>query len=199
MALSTAWAERSTPRARGNRAARARLGAVGRGFADLGDPVPIAVVLLLAALAYLVRGVRGLALVLVGPPAAMIATSLVLKPLIDRTHRGGLAFPSGHTTAVASTSVAAGVLLLGWVAVPFALRWIGSLGLLLLVVAVGTSLVGRGYHYPTDTVGGVGVALAVVLVSALLIDAVADLASQRAALAEAPTLEGGLRRPDGAA
>jgi len=161
--------------------------ALADGVADRGAPGPIAAaVLVLALLAWSSRGPRGLALVLVGPPLAMVTTSLVLKPLIDRTHEGGLAFPSGHTTSVASVSVAAAVLLLGRVTVPAALRWGGSLALAVLVVSVGTSLVVRDYHYATDTVGGVGVALAVVLLTALAIDLLAD--ARAPGPVEAPTV-----------
>ena len=63
----------------------------------------------LAVVAYLARGPRGLILALAGSLLAMITTSLVLKPLVDRTRSGGLAFPSGHTTAVGSMAVAAGI------------------------------------------------------------------------------------------
>lgn len=151
---------------------------LGQGFADLGNPLPVALGLaLLAVTAYIVRGPRGLALAVIGPLLAMITTSLVLKPLIDRTRSGALAFPSGHTTAVGSMAVAAGTLLLGWTVVPRVLRWAGAGVLAVLVVAVGTAMVGRGYHYPTDTVGAVGVALAVVLLLALAIDAVGDRAA----------------------
>jgi membrane-associated phospholipid phosphatase len=148
---------------------------LGQGFADLGNPLPVALGLaLLAVTAYIVRGPRGLALALIGPLLAMITTSLVLKPLIDRTRSGALAFPSGHTTAVGSMALAAGTLLLGWTVVPRVWRWVGAGVLALLVVAVGASMVGRGYHYPSDTVGAVGVALAVVLLVALVVDAVGD-------------------------
>jgi undecaprenyl-diphosphatase len=82
---------------------------LGQGFADLGNPLPVAVGLVgLAAVAYVARGPRGLALALLGPLLAMITTSLVLKPLIDRTRSGALAFPSGHTTAIGSMALAAG-------------------------------------------------------------------------------------------
>lgn len=147
---------------------------LGQGFADLGDPLPVAVLLaVLAVVAFLARGPRGLALAVLGPLLAMVTTSLVLKPLVDRTRYGDLAFPSGHTTAVGSMALAAAVLLVGWVRVPRALRWAGAAALALLVVAVGTSLVGRGIHYPTDTVGAVGVVLAVVPLVALVVDALA--------------------------
>ena len=163
----------------------AATGLLGQGIASLGGPVPVALALVaLALLARVVRGPRGLALVLCGPPLAMVTTSLVLKPIVDRTHKGGLAFPSGHTTSVASLAVTAAVLLVGWVAVPPLVRWLGVVALAGLVAAVGVSLVGRGYHYATDTMGGSGIALAVVLTTALVVDAVADaLARSRAPVA----------------
>ncbi|MFC5141121.1 phosphatase PAP2 family protein [Actinomycetospora rhizophila] len=145
-------------------------------FAALGGPLPVAVALLvLAPLAWALRGGRGLALVLVGPPTAMVTTSLVLKPLVERTRGGELAFPSGHTTSVASLAVACGVLVVGLVAVPRALRLLAVAGLAGLVLAVGAGLVVRGYHYPTDTLGALGVAVAVVLSAALAVDAFADV------------------------
>jgi membrane-associated phospholipid phosphatase len=145
-------------------------------LASLGGPVPVAVALvLLAPLAGYLRGGRGLALVLLGPPTAMVTTSLVLKPLVERSKGGELAFPSGHTTSVASIAVACGVLVLGLSALPRALRLVAVAGLAALVLAVGVSLVVRGLHYPTDTLGAVGVALAVVLGVALAVDAFADV------------------------
>jgi membrane-associated phospholipid phosphatase len=147
----------------------------GQVLAALGGPVPVAAaLLLLAPLAWALRGGRGLALVLVGPPTAMVTTSLVLKPLVERTRGDDLAFPSGHTTSVASLAVVCAVLLLG-LPVSRTVRLLVVAGLGVLVVAVGASLVGRGYHYPTDTLGAVGVALAVVPAAALVVDAWADV------------------------
>lgn len=145
-------------------------------FAALGGPLPVAVALLvLAPLAWALRGGRGLALVLLGPPTAMVTTSLVLKPIVERTRGGELAFPSGHTTSVASLAVACGVLVLGLTAVPRALRLLAVSGLAALVLAVGAGLVVRGYHYPTDTLGALGVATAVVLSTALAVDLWSDV------------------------
>ena len=62
---------------------------------------------LLAAAAWWWRGVRGLALALVAPAAAMTTTSLVLKPIVGRTRGHELSFPSGHTTAVAGIAATA--------------------------------------------------------------------------------------------
>jgi undecaprenyl-diphosphatase len=45
-------------------------------------------------------------------------------------------------------------------------------------VAVGVCLVGRGYHYPTDVLGALGVVAAVVPPTALVVDAFADLGDE---------------------
>lgn len=160
---------------------------VGDALVVLGDPVPVAVaMLLLAVLAWWGRGGRGLALVLVGPPAAMVTTSLVLKPIIGRTRGQELALPSGHTTAVASLAVVAALLVLGS-ALPGRTRAVAAGGLGLLVAAVGVSLVGRGYHDPTDVVAALAVVAVVVPLAALTVDAFADLGE---------TAPGGTAGPD---
>ncbi|WP_433783536.1 hypothetical protein ACQPX6_25920 [Actinomycetospora sp. CA-101289] len=150
--------------------------AVSEVVASVGGPVPTAVVLLvLAAVAWRVRGGRGLALVLAGPPAAMVTTSLALKPLVGRTRGDELAFPSGHATSVASLTVAAAVLVLGLPGLSRARRALVALAAGAVVTAVAVALIARDYHYPTDTAGAVGVALAVVLAAALAVDAFADV------------------------
>ncbi|MFC5065484.1 phosphatase PAP2 family protein [Actinomycetospora atypica] len=147
----------------------------GEALVVLGDPVPVAVtMLLLLGLAWWGRGGRGLALVLVGPPAAMVTTSLVLKPIIGRTRGGELALPSGHTTAVASLAVVAALLVVGSDLSRRA-RATSATGLGLLVLAVGLALVGRGVHYPTDVVAALAVVAVVVPLAALTVDAFADL------------------------
>lgn len=147
---------------------------LGEAVADIGSPVSVAILLpVLAVLAWFRRGPRALALVLVGPPLAMVTTSTILKPIIGRTSASELAYPSGHTTAAASLAVAAGVLVYSSSLSASRRRWLMT-GLGVVVAAVATCLVGRGYHYPTDTVGGVAVALAAVLMSAMVIDLMAD-------------------------
>lgn len=145
------------------------------GFVDLGDPAPVAVALaVLVALGWGLRGPRGALLGLLGPLLAMVSTSLVLKPLVGRTHAGGLALPSGHTTAVVSLAAAAALLLAGTLTLPRAgrLAVVAALGTLSGLVAV--SLVVAGQHYGTDTLAGVGVAVAAVLLVALTVDHVAE-------------------------
>jgi undecaprenyl-diphosphatase len=152
------------------------VGAVGEVLADLGDPVPVAVAMaVLAAAAWWWRGGRGLALALVAPTAAMITTSLVLKPIVGRTRGHELSFPSGHTTAVAGIAATAVILVLGTPALTPRVRRVVSAALGVLVVVVGVCLVGRGYHYPTDVIGALGVILAVVPPVALVVDAFATL------------------------
>jgi undecaprenyl-diphosphatase len=158
------------------------LARAGEALADLGDPIPVAVLLaLLAAAAWWWRGGRGLALVVLAPGAAMVTTSLVLKPMVQRTRDGSLAFPSGHTTAVAAIAATAAILVLGTPALAARVRRLAAAGLALLVVVVGICLVGRGYHYPTDVLGALGVVVAVVPPAALAVDAFADLGDDGAA------------------
>ncbi len=155
------------------------VGSVGEALADLGDPVPVVVVMLvLAAAAWWWRGGRGLAFALVAPAAAMITTSLVLKPIVGRTRGHELSFPSGHTTAVAGMAATAVILVLGTSALAPTVRRVVSIALGVLVVVVGVCLVGRGYHYPTDVVGAVGVVLALVPPAALVVDAFAGLGDE---------------------
>jgi hypothetical protein len=175
------------------------VGFLGEALADLGDPVPVVVVMaVLAAAAWWWRGGRGLALALVAPAAAMITTSLVLKPIVGRTRGHELSFPSGHTTAVASIAATAVILVLGTSVLAPTVRRAVSLGLGVLVVVVGVCLVGRGYHYPTDVVGAAGVVLALVPPAALVVDAFAGLGDDGERAHPAPgTAPGDVDAPTG--
>ena len=53
---------------------------------------------------------------------------------------------------------------------PGALRLLLGLGAVLLAAAVGTAMVGLGYHYFTDIVAGAVVGIGMVLLTALVID-----------------------------
>lgn len=149
--------------------------------ARLGSPVPVALFLaVLAVVAYRWRGRRALVLSVLGPLAAMVTTSLVLKPLIGRTRGVELAYPSGHTTAVASLAVTVAVLVLSS-RMRRGRRWAVAAMLAGLVAAVAVALVGRDVHFPTDVVGGLGVAVAVVPTVAMLLDAAAASVAARSA------------------
>jgi membrane-associated phospholipid phosphatase len=95
-------------------------------------------------------------LAIAGPLLAILLTSWLLKPGYDRWKNGTLVYPSGHTVSlVAVLTVLVLVTRRAYVVVLAALA--------LLAAAAG--LVGMGYHYLTDVVGGTLFAIAVVLVT----------------------------------
>ena len=142
---------------------------------DLGNPTPIialTVIIVLGCLA--VRRVNGAILAVVAVLVANALTEAVLKPIVHETigHPGVLSYPSGHTTSVFTVVAVVAVLLVdpprtrlpGWL----------RLALVILAVAVGcvvaVSLIGIQFHYFTDTIGGVCVAVGTVLAITLLLD-----------------------------
>lgn len=95
-------------------------------------------------------------LALAAPLLAILLTGLLLKPLYDRWKNDTLVYPSGHTVSlVAVLTVLVLVTRRVFVAV------LGALALL----AAAAGLVGLGYHYLTDVVGGTLFAVAVVLLT----------------------------------
>lgn len=147
------------------------------GLADLvwsvGDPISVAVIASAMAALLLVTGRRRLALVALGGPLLTGLATTLLKPVFDRTFdgNGGLAFPSGHTAAISALAV---IGLLGVVSLlGLTPRWCATvLGVGLLLVGSGTALAltALDLHYPTDTAGGIGTAVAVVLGLCLVVD-----------------------------
>ena len=139
------------------------------------DPISVIVGCAALAVLFLLAGRRRAALLAVlGPALAAGVAEFVLKPLINRRINDALSFPSGHTTAAVSVAIVIVVALLGpsrprW---PAAFRYAMSIASLLGAAAVATALVGSGYHYSTDTLGGFCVAVGVVLAMAWTIDAV---------------------------
>jgi membrane-associated phospholipid phosphatase len=137
---------------------------------DTGPVTAVTIALVLACVA--VRRWRGGVLVAVAVPATAVLTEFVLKPVIHRTLRGALSFPSGHTAIMFALAVASAVLL----ADPPGRRGSGAVRLLLVLAAlltaaaVAAAMVGMGFHYFTDTVGGAAVGTALPLLSALVID-----------------------------
>jgi len=141
---------------------------------SLGNPLTIlALVLILVTALMLLKRPAAALLALLGPAMAEVLTEMVLKPLIGRRLDGGLAYPSGHTTAIFSVALVVVVALLGSARGPSWSRVVGGLVALVLAGAVGVSLVIAGDHYPTDVVGGAGVATVVIGGLAVLIDRVA--------------------------
>jgi membrane-associated phospholipid phosphatase len=141
------------------------------------DPPTMILACAMLAAIFLLSGRRRLALLAaVGPAVAAGFTEFVLKPLIGRRLDDALSFPSGHTTAAAALAVVVLVALLGpsqprW---PLVARWAASVLAFVGVAAIATAMVAAGYHYATDTVGGLCVAVGVVLSVALAIDVVAQ-------------------------
>jgi membrane-associated phospholipid phosphatase len=139
-------------------AAAAHLGPTAAGLLVL--PTEPYVVLPLAALAVFLclRAGRRLeaGLALAGPLLAILLTSFLLKPLYDRWKNGTLVYPSGHTVSlVAVLTVLVLVTRRAFVVVLSAVA----------LLAATAGLVGMGYHYLTDVVGGTLFAVAVVLVT----------------------------------
>ena len=142
------------------------------------------VVISLVALTAFGCGVRrrwdAVALALAAPACAVLASEYVLKPMVHRsndvvTHElglsGTLAFPSGHETALAAVVSVLGVLLVGSGA-QRVVKTAGTIGLAVVLVVAATGLVGRFFHYATDTIGAVAVAAAVTLAAASGLDAI---------------------------
>jgi membrane-associated phospholipid phosphatase len=142
--------------------------------ADLGAPLPVTVaaVAAFAACAW-TRRFRGALLVAVAVLAASGA-EIVLKDLVHRTHTGALSYPSGHTAGAFALAVTFALLLTGPSRPPLRATVRGLLtGLVLaLASAVAVAQVARDKHYFTDTVGGAALAGAVVLLTALALDAI---------------------------
>lgn len=143
----------------------------------LGEPAGAAL-LVVAAVAgcLLLRLPRGAVLV-VASAALAVATATLLKHVVGRTIHGdgNLSYPSGHTAfltalALAVALPATGRLGLGRGAGPLLVLAVA----LVAGVAMGWAQVALGAHYPTDVLGGWCVALALVPVTAWLVDGAAD-------------------------
>jgi membrane-associated phospholipid phosphatase len=166
---------------------------------DLADPGSVIVICaLLCALFLLLNRTRLAVLAVLGPALAGGLVDLVLKPLFDRHLETMLSFPSGHTAATASLALVVILAMVGpgrlpW---PFALRWLIAAAATASVPVIAFALVGGGYHYGTDTIGGLLVAVACVLSVALLIDAIAGQPESYRAAHKAVLNEGA--RPDDA-
>ncbi|KFZ82950.1 hypothetical protein ED92_03300 [Amycolatopsis sp. MJM2582] len=138
----------------------------------VGEPVGAAVTLILfSGLCLYSRRPRT---AVTGVVAVLVTVGLTsgLKPLTGRyIHGEFLSYPSGHTGFVAALAFAAALGAFG------GLRRGPATALLVVVVfaagtAMGWAQVTMGAHYPTDTLGGLGVALAVVPAVASLTDRV---------------------------
>ena len=157
----------------------------GRSPADVviafGNEISVMVLALLLSGMALALGQRRLAvLMIVGPGLTGLATT-TLKPVIGRTLNDAFAFPSGHAGGATALGVVTALLLISM------LRTAGrasatllAAGALLSGGTMALALIADRDHYPTDTIGGFCVAVAVVLTSGLVIDWSADRLARRA-------------------
>ncbi len=144
---------------------------------DLGDPASIVTLCAVLVLGFvLARRYRLAILAALGPAVAAGLTEFVLKPTFGRRLDGYLSFPSGHTTGTVAVAVVVVVFLLGPSKPRLALVWRALLAAAAIAeaLAVATALIGAGYHYATDTVGGCCVSIATIIALGWTIDVIAD-------------------------
>jgi membrane-associated phospholipid phosphatase len=131
--------------------------------------VLVPVILFVAAVCLAVRRRRDALLAVAGPAIAISVNTWALKPLFDREATGPgvantLAYPSGHTVSLVSTLV---VLVL--LARPGVATAVTTVMGAVLLAAAGLGMIGLGYHYFTDIVGGALFAVAEVFALRLVI------------------------------
>ncbi|MFJ8233320.1 phosphatase PAP2 family protein [Streptomyces sp. NPDC094448] len=119
----------------------------------------------------LLRNLRAAVVFVVGTGLTVAATKL-LKPLVGRTINGEfLSYPSGHTAFLTAFAVMVALLAAGRLGLG---RTAGTLLVLAAALAAGAAMgwaqVALNAHYPTDTLGGWGTALAVIPATAWLVD-----------------------------
>ncbi len=147
----------------------------------LGEPV--GAVLLVAVLVtgcLLLRDPRA-AVFLVTGSGLTVATTTLLKPVVGRTiHGDNLSYPSGHTAFLTALALMLSLLATGRSGLGRAA------GVPLVFVAglvagavMGWAQVALGSHYATDTLGGWCTAMAVLPVTAWLVDRTADRLTDR--------------------
>jgi membrane-associated phospholipid phosphatase len=115
---------------------------------------------------------NGAMLAVLTVPAATGLDEAVLKPLVDRTYLGSLAYPSGHVTTVSALAATLTVLLL---VPPQSPRTRVPRVLLLLLAwavtcVVAVAVISLRWHYLTDTIAGAAVGAGMAGGIALLID-----------------------------
>jgi undecaprenyl-diphosphatase len=134
---------------------------------------PAAVLVVAVAAGCLLTGrLNGALLAAVAGPAATGLDEALLKPLVDRTYLGSLAYPSGHVTTAAALAASLSILLLvppqpartrlPRILLP-ALAWA-------VTVVVAVAVLCLRWHYFTDTLAGAAVGTGTAALLALLID-----------------------------
>ncbi|MFI9209895.1 phosphatase PAP2 family protein [Streptomyces sp. NPDC053253] len=143
----------------------------------LGEPVgAAALVSIIVAGCLVLRRPRGAVLVAVGAGLTVVTTRL-LKHVVGRTIHGdeNLSYPSGHTAFLTAVALVVALLVTGRLGLGRAAGTSLVLAAGLVAgAAMGWAQVVLSAHYPTDVLGGWCTALAVVPVTAWLVDRVAD-------------------------
>ncbi|MEW1547773.1 phosphatase PAP2 family protein [Streptomyces tsukubensis] len=138
----------------------------------LAEPAGAAILVVAAVTGCLLLRHLGAALLFVIGTGLTVATTKLLKPLVGRTINGEfLSYPSGHTAFLTAFAVMVALLAAG----RFGLgRTAGTLLVLAAALVAGAAMgwaqVALNAHYPTDTLGGWGTALAVIPATAWLVD-----------------------------
>ena len=141
-----------------------------------GSLIPAGVVTAVIVIGCVLGGrLNGAFLALAAVPVSEAISEGLLKPLIHRTYLGGVAYPSGHTTAISAVTATLIVLLLVSRR-PVQARAMRRLSVLIPAVAcvigvgVAIGLIGLRWHYFTDIVAGAAVGIGTVCGLALVLD-----------------------------
>jgi membrane-associated phospholipid phosphatase len=140
--------------------------------ADIAKPSRVALLIVALVVACVaVRRLDGALLAVVGVPAA-IAVAEGLKQLFDRTLHGAPVYPSGHTVTAFALAAVVMILMLcpSRHVLPLAIRLAVTLAAMLTACAVALAVIGLNWHYFTDTLAGVAVAVGMVVGVSLAID-----------------------------
>jgi membrane-associated phospholipid phosphatase len=140
---------------------------------SLGSLIPAGGLSAAIVVACLLTGrLNGAVLAATAVPAAVGLDDGVLKPLVHRTYRDIVTYPSGHTTAMFTLAAVATMLLL---VSPQSTK-AGALRVLIpaagyvLGCAVAIALIALEWHYFTDTVAGAAIGIGTVCGLALILD-----------------------------
>ncbi|MEU8413616.1 phosphatase PAP2 family protein [Amycolatopsis japonica] len=137
-----------------------------------GEPVGAVVVIALFGWLCLRHRRQRIAILMVAASAVTVALTTGLKPLVGRLIHGEfLSYPSGHTAFAVTVATVVGLLVID----VHGLGPVGGASVLVGLIAfaglaMGWAEVALGAHYPTDTFGGFGVAVAVVPVVGWAVD-----------------------------
>ncbi len=167
------------------------------GIAHSADPLPLTVMLAVLFGWGWALGRRRQALGAVALVAGANLTSMILQvalahpryhPILAGNRMGAEAFPSGHATSAMSIALAAVLV------APPRLRVAVASGAAAYVIAVSTSLMVLGWHFPSDVLGGLLVASGFFFLAVAAIRGGAagraGFAAQRVGLALSPGLGG---------